>query len=83
MSLAEVVPIYESSLLDVPAKLRKLADDLDAGTYGVPGCCAVALLADNLIVFGFGPDSGGPSVHILLSAACRTLEQGILDHGQE
>lgn len=81
-NLAEVPKLYDSTLLDVPAKLRVLADNIEAGKYGPPGTCVVALMADRLELFAWGPESMWPSAHVVLCAAARQLEQPLLDHGR-
>ena len=70
------------SLLDVPAKLRKLADDTEAGKYGQPGTCVVAMLADRMQVFSFGPESNMTAAHVVLHAAMLLIAQELVDHGK-
>lgn len=79
---AELVKLRENTLADVSAHLRKLADRIDAGEYGEVGCCAVALLGDELAVFGYGPDSAGPSTACTLHAGFLQLQQAMLEHGK-
>jgi len=76
-----VVTLMESSLHDIPAKLRELANDVEAGKFGKPGTCAVVLFADQLCVFGYGPDSAAPSVAIVLQAGVQKLAGTLVAHG--
>jgi hypothetical protein len=82
MSLAEVTTIYPSNFRDPVPMLRNLADAIESGKYGDVGCVAVSLLGDEMYVFGWGRDSESPSVHLMLCAGARYLEQGLLDHGK-
>lgn len=58
--LAKVETLYESNFRDVPATLRKIAEEIESGAYGaVPSAALVLLCArsDNLgspEVFGLG-----------------------------
>lgn len=56
--MADVLPFPKSNLSDVPAMLRRLADDIEAGVRGeVPLCIAIipreGAWPD---LFGFGPN---------------------------
>lgn len=77
----EIVKLYETNYRDPVAMLRKLADDVEAGTYGDVGCVGIALLGDQLEVFGFGPDSEAPSVGMVLQAGALKLTMPFLHHG--
>lgn len=79
--LAEVITLRDRSLVDVPDMLRKLADDIEAGKYGEPGSCAVALLANELEIFGFGLHAAGPSIHLLLLSAAHKIQHALVSHG--
>jgi len=54
---------------------------VEAGVYGDVACVGVALLADQLEVFGFGPDSEAPSVGMVLQAGALKLTMPFLHHG--
>lgn len=71
--------IHETSLVDVPAKLRELADEIEQGVYGEVGCCAVALLGNEFAIFGFGSDSRATSAHCLFHAAAVKLAMGFVE----
>jgi hypothetical protein len=53
-----VVRFPKSNLSDVPGMLRKLADDIEAGTWGEVPICLVVLPRQGEWpdVFGFGPE---------------------------
>lgn len=80
---AKLSVIQETSLCDVPAKLRELADEIEQGVYGNVGCCAVALLGDEFTIFGFGEDSRAPSAHCLFHAAAVKLAMAFVEHGAD
>jgi hypothetical protein len=75
--------IHESSLCDVPAKLRLLADEIESGDLGAVGCCAVAVLGDQFTIYGFGEDSRAPSAHCLFHAAAVKLAMAFVEHGAD
>lgn len=77
----ELVKLYDTNFRDSVAMLRKLADDVEAGVYGDVACVGVAMLADQLEVFGFGPDSEAPSVAMTLQAGALKLTMPFLHHG--
>lgn len=53
-----IVRFPKSNLSDIPAMLRKLADDIEAGTHGEVALCLAILPrpGDCPAIFGFGPD---------------------------
>jgi hypothetical protein len=79
---AELVILHESTLHDVPAKLRKIAEDVENNVYGPVGCCGVVVMGDQINTFGMGPDSEGPSVAMVLYAGFMQLARMIEDHGK-
>jgi methyl coenzyme M reductase alpha subunit len=52
LSLVADLPV--GNLADIPALLRKLADDIEAGSLGTVHAAAVVLEAPGLPVYGFG-----------------------------
>jgi hypothetical protein len=78
----KVVTLHESNYRDPVATLRLIADQMEAGKYGAVGCCSVVLFGDTLQIFGMGPDSESPTVHLVLCAAAREFEEIIRKHGQ-
>lgn len=81
MALAEVKTLYESNRVDVPASLRLIADEIERGDLGEIGTCAVVVMGSSLEVFGLGPDSAGPTIHLVLHAGANKLQHGLLEHG--
>ena len=81
--MANLHIIHESTLRDPVAKLRELADSIEAGLYGDVGCVGVVLLGEKCEVFGFGPDSEAPSIALLLHAGFMKLSRSVADHGEE
>lgn len=69
----EVVSIYETNFHDIPAMLRKLADEIEAGEYGEVNEAACAIFADRVEVFGWGPTRDGASAALLLQAGAHIL----------
>lgn len=76
-----VKTLYESNFRDVPATLRRIADEIEAGSYGDVGCAGLVLLGGSLEVFGMGPDSEAPSVALVLNAGAMKLTMPVLHHG--
>jgi hypothetical protein len=66
--------IPSAKLADIPAMLRRLADDIEAGVYGRVPEAAVVTSGDSLNVFGFGGADGTVS-HYLLCCGARKLEE--------
>jgi hypothetical protein len=79
---SNVVTLFKSNFREVAATLRKIADEVDNGDFGEVGCCAIAILGDELHVFGAGPDSEGPSVAVTLHAGFMKLSGMIVGHGK-
>lgn len=77
-----VVTLHESSLRDVPAKLRQLADQIEAGQYGHVSSCAAALLGSTFEVFSWGDDSSAPSASLLFQAGVQRIAKAIETAGQ-
>lgn len=80
--MVEAVPLFPSNFRDPVATLRKLADDIEAGVYGPVGCVGAVVLADQMHVFGMGPDSEAPSVALLLHAGFMDMSRALADHGR-
>lgn len=73
--------IYETNYRDVPATLREIANQIEAGKYGAVGSVGLVLLGDTLEVFGIGPDSEAPSTALILNAGAMKLTMPIINHG--
>lgn len=71
--------LRETNLPDVPATLRKIADGIEAGTFGVPHGCAVVLDAATLHVFFTGNGEAAPNAHLLLHAGAAKMVQAVLE----
>lgn len=80
--LAEVVTAYETNFRDVPATLRVIADEIEAGKHGDVGQCAVVLLGETCEVFGAGFDCDGSSIAVLLQAGAMRMVREVADHGR-
>lgn len=82
--LAEVVSLYEANSRDIPAMLRRLADDIEAGRYGDDvGEAACVILGDTMEVFGWGTVQDGASSATLLQAGAMRLIRAVESHGRE
>jgi hypothetical protein len=66
--------IPSANLQDIPAMLRKLADEVERGEHGEVVECAVVTSGDGLNVFGFG-GADGRVAHYLLCCGARKLEE--------
>lgn len=66
-----------AKLQDVPAMLRKLADDMEAGEYGRVMEAAVVISGNELNLFGFGT-ADGTVAHYLFCCAARKMEEARL-----
>ena len=78
----KVVTLHESNYREAPATLRLIAEEIERGDFGEVGCCAIALLADRLHVFGCGPDSGATAIGMVLHAGFNQLSRDIEEHGK-
>lgn len=74
MSKLNVVDFPLTSLADIPAKLRDLADKIESGEHGEPSAAIVVLAGDELEVFGYG-EATGTVAHYLLCCAQRKIEK--------
>lgn len=80
----KIATIYESNYRDAAATLRVVADDIENGTHGDVGTCALVVLSDTgMHVFGMGPESEAPSVGMLFHAAALRFTKTIEEHGKE
>lgn len=66
----KVVPFPNPSLNDIPAMLRILADDIEAGNYGFTAGAAMVLeTEDSVINFGWGVADGLRAIGLLTAGA--------------
>ena len=74
--MTNLIVMRETNLLNVPATLREIANDIEAGEFGKASGCVVVLDADTLEVFYCGTGEAGPNAHLLLHAgAAKMLAQ--------
>jgi len=68
------------SVLEIPATLRWIADQIEAGEYGrhVDGC-VVVLDADLIRVTWSGNGERGPSAHLLLTLGAARIVAEVLE----
>lgn len=76
--VTDITPDYR----DPVKMLRNIADEIEAGDYGVVTTVAVALHGDTMDVFGGGADSGSAVVALLFNAAGLRFARTIEEHGQ-
>jgi hypothetical protein len=81
VSHLKLATLYESNRLDTVKTLRLIADQVEAGKYGDVGSCAVVMMGNTLEVFGMGPDSVGPTIHLVLCAGAAKFQAALLEHG--
>lgn len=74
--------IYETNFRDVPATLRAIADQIEAGDFGAVSQCAVVALGDTCEVFGLGPGCEGDSIALLLQAGAMRMIEQVANHGR-
>ena len=67
-------------LSNVPAMLRRLADDIEAGKYGEVYAAGVVLEAAECPVFGFGLTGHAQNVSELFSLAHQKMVRDRLDY---
>jgi hypothetical protein len=78
----KVVEIGIDNLRDPAKQLRNIADGIDAGEYGEVTSLAVAMLGNQLHIFGGGADYFAPSVALLMRAASLRMEREIEEFGR-
>jgi hypothetical protein len=82
-----VVTLHESTLRDIPNKLRELADAIEQGNWGEVSACGVVTFGSKLEVFGFGDgvhhESVGASFVALFHAGAARIVNDIERHGRE
>lgn len=78
--LTEVPKIHSSTLRDIPARLRELADCIEKGEYESLHTCAIVLVyADDhrLAIIGYGDRSEHDTVGITLLAGANLVARNI------
>lgn len=71
--------LRESTLQDVPATLRTIAADIEAGAFGEPVGCVVVLDAFKLDVFYMGSGEAAPNTVLLMEAAKGKMIAAVLE----
>lgn len=79
-----VVQLTRPEYTDVATALRNLASDIEAGAFGEPQTCAIALTWNDgdlctLDIFGLGPMSSLPNVYLAFGRAMAMVASG--DYG--
>lgn len=78
---AKLHVLRETNLLDIPAMLRVLADDIEKGEYGHVHGCAFVLDADPVRPFYWGSGEAGPNGFLLLHAGAAKVMATVLEGG--
>ena len=73
----KVIELTKSNFRDIPATLRRIADDIEAGNFERVEDIAVVVQGDQLNVFHAGRGDVG-SAFMLLACAQRKLEHAVL-----
>ena len=68
------------SALDVPATLRWIAEQIEAGEYGPVEGAAVVLDADRLRIMWAGKGERGPCAHLLFTLGAARIVAEVLEH---
>lgn len=75
--MTQIVRIYDSNQRDVVATLRKIADNIEAGSYGDVLEAALVLNGGSVEVFGLGECDVG-ATNLLLDAAKLKFSMAVL-----
>ena len=76
------VKFPHSSLADVAAKLRDLAESVERGELGRVECCAIVALGDDIYVYGFGRDANAAMCASVMTAGANQLIDAIIHSGR-
>ena len=78
--MTNLVVLRDTNLLDIPATLRRIADEIESGKYG-PAECGVFVLdtARTIEVFYMGSGEAGPNAHLLLHAGAGKMIKTVMD----
>lgn len=75
--VAEVVSIRDYTLRDIPAVLRKIADQIESGEFPNATACAVVVSGEELDVCLAGDVSSPGDAHMLLHAGMLRLADSL------
>lgn len=79
--MAELHVLRETSLLDIPAVLRALASDMEAGDYGAVNACVVVWDSESgLDVSYSGTGEAAPNAHLLLHAGAAKMMHAVMQN---
>ncbi|NBW08313.1 MAG: hypothetical protein EBR82_09825 [Caulobacteraceae bacterium] len=73
---ANIVLLRDSTLRDIPATLRRIAEAIERGEHPGASGCVVVLDADRIECFYCGDGEAGPNAHLLLGAGLHRLVVG-------
>lgn len=73
MPLAEVLPMRDYTLRDIPSVLRKIAEQIESGEFPSAKACAVVVSGETLDVCLAGEVSSYGDAHMLLHAGMLAL----------
>lgn len=79
---AQIITLYPDNHRNPSAMLRKLADEIEAGTYGDVETVAVALMGTRMECFGGGPDCEATEIAMLFNAAVLRITRAIEEHNK-
>lgn len=77
--MSNVHVIRDHTLHDIPAVLRAIADQVEAGEFGEALGCAVVLDALALQVFYAGTGEAAPNTHLLLHAGAAKMMHAVME----
>ncbi len=80
--LSVVETLYESNMRDIPATMRYVADQIEAGEFGHVGEAAFVLMGDKVEVFGWGEIQDGCTTAVLLQAGASLMIDEVKWHGR-
>lgn len=70
--------LRETNLLNVPATLREIADEIEIGTYGGVKCGVLVLDGAGLEVFYMGTGEAAPNAHLLLHCGAAKMTEAVV-----
>lgn len=76
---AKLHVLRETNLHDVPATLRRIADEIEAGAHGKVNACAVTLDATNVEIFYMGTGEAAPNAVLLFNVAVAKITNRVLE----
>lgn len=72
--------LRETTLLDVPATLRNLADSIAAGDYGTVNAAVIVWDSEEGLDASYcGTGEAAPNAHLLLHAGATKMMQAVMD----